>query len=356
MIRPFRVGDIFLIQRLSGQATRLNTIHALLQPHSALKAALTAVVPWNEAKVTTYVLQQNGHDLARTGFLQALKRPGRPEADVIMLAPALDNAWGHPAVWEKLLSHYSNEAAQQRIARIYVDAPDQPLPVTTFTHVGFRVYSRQTIWRLISYRAPAPVRMRTGSIRIQTKTDEWALQRLYTRMSPTHVQQAEGMLSDNTVKPPILDWWQTSIRKSFVFERNGEIQGCIRIAYGRRGVWLQLWIDAHHPDNDCINQLIGWSLTVIHQDGVNVPVYIGVREYHGGVGAVLTDYGFAPFTDRAKMVKHLVQWVRNPAPLLAPALESVREVVPAPFVFPEDLVRLNYEPVIHTPPQPAQPE
>lgn len=343
MIRPFQVGDILLIQRLSRQATRLNTIHALLQPHAALKAALTAVIPWNEAKVTTYVLDQQGHELARTGFLQAQKRPGRPEVDIIMLAPALETASGHPAVWEKLLSHYSNEAAQQKIARLYIDAPDQPLPVTTFTHVGFRVYTRQTIWRLTTFPVQDLAQTGASSIRRQVPSDEWALQRLYARMSPAHVQQAEGMQADNKVKPPILEWWQTSARKSFVLEKQGNLQGCIRIAYGQRGIWLQLWVDTHQPNNEAIHQLIRWGLRVIRQDDIHLPIYIGVREYHGGLGAVLADYGFAPFTDRAKMVKHLVQWIRNPVPLLAPALETIREAVPTPFIFPEETSRLNYQ-------------
>jgi len=357
VIRPFQVGDILLIQRLGRQATRLNTIHALLQPHTALKAALTAVIPWNEAKVTTYVLQQRHHELARTGFLQAQKRPGRPEVDIIMLAPALDTASGHPAIWEKLLSHYSNEAAQQKITRIYVDAPDQPLPVTTFMHVGFRVYTRQTIWRFTSFPVPKLTLASAGSIRSQTPVDEWALQRLYTRMSPAHVQQAEGIQTDNSVKPPTLEWWQTGTRKSFVLEKQGELQGCIRIAYGQRGIWLQLWVDTYQPDNAAIDQLIRWGLTVIQQDGLHLPIYIGVREYHGGLGPVLADYGFAPFTDRAKMVKHLVQWVRNPTHVLAPALETIREAVPTPFVFPEETSRLNYP--LAAQPQPthaAQPE
>ena len=76
------------------------------------------------------------------------KRPGRPEADILLLAPALDTTWGHPAIWQKLLSHAINEAPHQGLARLYADVPDQPLPVNTFSHVGFRVYTRQTIWRL----------------------------------------------------------------------------------------------------------------------------------------------------------------------------------------------------------------
>ena len=147
MIRPFQLGDFFLMHSLSRQATKLNASLALAQPYSVLGSALTAVVPWNDAKVATYVLHQRTHEVARNGFLQAQKRPGRPESDILLLTPALDTAHGHPAIWEKLLSHYSSEATQQKIARIYADVPDQPIVVNTLMHVGFRVYTRQTVGR-----------------------------------------------------------------------------------------------------------------------------------------------------------------------------------------------------------------
>jgi len=345
VIRPFQVGDIFSIQRLSRQSTKLNTAHALLQPTSGLRAALTTVMPWNEAKVATYVLDQRDHKLARTGFLQVQKRPGRSEADVLLLAPALDMPSGHPAIWQKLLVYYCNEAARQQIRRIYVDAPDQPLPVNTFSQIGFRVYTRQTIWRLSSYRAGTFSAAQRETVRPTTKADEWALRLLYTRISPPQVQQAEGYLTGNivakAVKPPVLEWWQPAVHKNFVFEKKGDIQGLIDIAYGWNGIGLQLWTDFHQPDTTCIHHLINHALTVISQEHKAQPIYLGVREYHGGLGVALADYGFAPFTDRAKMVRHVVQWVRNPVPMLVPALESIREVVPTPFAFPEEPIHLN---------------
>ena len=151
MIRPFGFSDTFLIQRLANQATKLNAEQALLQPRSTVWTALTAVIPWKDARASTYILSQKGHRLASAGFIQARKRSLRPEADILLLAPALDTPFGHPAIWEKLLSFYIQEAAQQKIARVYVDVPDQPLPVGSFTHVGFQVYARQTIWRLHDY-------------------------------------------------------------------------------------------------------------------------------------------------------------------------------------------------------------
>lgn len=331
MIRSFQISDIFLLQSLSRQSTKLNTIQDLLQPYSVIGAALTAILPWNEAKVVSYVLSQRQHNLARHGFLQAQKRPGRPEADILLLAPALDTSRGHPAIWEKLLSHYIHEATQQNVVRLYVDVPDQPLPVGSFTHVGFKVYTRQTIWRLATTSLEAFDDQITADIRPQQESDEWGLRRLYDRVTPKLVQQAEGQQMQELVKPPIIDWWQSFVRSSFVLLEKNQIEGCIRIGYGRRGIWLQLWADTMCPDTAHLHQLVRYALMEIRNYGIRKPIYLGVRDYHGALGGVLGEYGFAPFTDRAKMVKHLVQWVKATEPTLSTVLESVPEAVVAPF-------------------------
>lgn len=332
MIRSFQISDIFLIQSLDRHSTKLNTVQDLLQPYSAVGSALTAILPWNEAKVVSYVLLQRQHNLARHGFLQAQKRPGRPEADILLLAPALDTQRGHPAIWEKLLSHYINEATAQGIVRLYVDVPDQPLPVSSFTHVGFKVYTRQTVWRLAANHIDSYPCDEAVDIRPQQQSDEWGLRRLYDQVTPKLVQQAEGQQMQEFVKPPIVDWWQSFVRNSFVLVVENQIEGCIRIGYGQRGIWLQLWVDTLSHKTTQIHQLIRYALTEVRNHGIRKPLYIGVRDYHGGLGSVLSDYGFAPFTDRAKMVRHLVQWVKMAEPALSPLLESAPEAVVAPFV------------------------
>lgn len=335
MIRPFQLGDIFLIQRLSRQATKLNTVQSLLQPHSASWASLTALVPWNDAKVATYVLSQQGHGLLGTGYLQVKKRPGRPEADIIRLAPGLDTPRGHPAIWEKLLAYHNTVAAHQQIARIYVDVPDQPLPVHTFSHVGFRTYTRQTIWRLTAFDAAIPSGQASTDIRLQTKVDEWPLQQLYTRVVPESVQLAEGMHTDQALKPPILDWWPGGVHNRFVLERRGEIVGAVDIVQGRRGYWLQPWADFCDPNPQVIHTLLRHALDIIWRRAITQPIYIGVCDYQGALGTILSDYGFAPFTDRAKMVKQVVQWIRSGVVLEeVPVLKTARPVAPAHFTVP----------------------
>ena len=61
MVRPFRYGDIFLVQRLSRQATKLNIVQATLHRQSAVGSSLSSILPWNHGKATTYILRQRGH-------------------------------------------------------------------------------------------------------------------------------------------------------------------------------------------------------------------------------------------------------------------------------------------------------
>jgi hypothetical protein len=334
VIRPFQFGDIFLIQRLGRQSTKLDVIQSLLQPQSPVWASLSALVPWNDAKVATYVLRQQGHGLVGIGYLQARKRPGRPETEITSLAPGLDAARGHPAIWEKLLSHYNSVAAQQQIARIYVDVPDQPLPVNTFSHVGFRTYTRQSIWRLARHELttyPHPI---TAKIRPQHKADEWALRLLYGRIVPKSVQKAEGTDGPTPVTPPIIDWWQAGACSSYVLEQRGDVVGSVQIVHGERGYWLQLWADFCDPDSYVLHQLVRHSLATIAQRSAYQPVYVGVCDYHGSLGSLLSDYGFAPITDRAKMVKPVMQWVRELTLEPSLILKPTAPVIGAPFTVP----------------------
>ncbi len=332
MIRPFQFSDVLLIQRLGRQATTLNIVQSLLQPQSPLWASLGTLFPWSHTRVITYVLRQQGHGLARVGFLQAQKRSGRPEADIMLLAPALDQPLGHPAIWEKLLSHYINEAAKQQIARIYLDAPDQPLPVKSCSQVGFQLYARQTIWRLRPQLLTSYAHLLYADIRPQVEADTWALRRLYTRLTPERVQIAEGIQADGDLQPTIVEWRYPGVSHNFVLVRNGTVAGSIQIIQGGHGYWLQIWADTLQPDMEDYHQLLCYGLTVIAESEGELPIYVGVYDYQGGVESLLGDYGFAPFTDRAKMVKHLVQWVHKVTSARVPAMESVGEAIRPSFM------------------------
>jgi hypothetical protein len=263
--------------------------------------------------------------------MQVQKRPSRPELDILRLAPGLDARRGHPAIWEKLLSYHTYEAAHRQTERIYADVPDQPLPVNTFVHAGFRTYDRQTIWRLTPQGVEDYSPLITVDFRPQTRGDEWALEQLYRRIVPKKVQAAEGMQDGGSLRPPILGWWQGGSYSNYVLVEHGEVRGSAQIVRGSRGNWLQLWTDFTDPDVAGIHQLLRFSLTAISRRSSRLPVYIAVREHHGALGSVLSDYNFAPVTDRAKMVKHVFQWLREAAHAGPATLETAPNIATAPF-------------------------
>ena len=337
LIQPFRLGDTFLIQRLGRQATNLNAVQALLQPRTPASAALTAVIPWGDAKVATFVLKQPGHRLIRAGFIQVQKRPRRPEYVINLLAPALDTPSGHPAIWEKLLSFTITEASQYQIERIYVDVPDQPLLVNSFAHVGFSVYTRQTIWRLQAHEVEgqgfeSTDSQRTGIIRPAVAEDEWALQRLYAQVTPGSVRQAECGDGQDESKAPILFDRVAGICSRYVLVEAGEISGALHLLRGNRGTWLSIWTDTLQVDGRRARQLLCFGLKTVQAESLQMPVYVGVSDYHGGLSALLDELGFAPFTDLAKMVKHIMARVKKGTTAKIPALESVGEAVTTPYI------------------------
>jgi hypothetical protein len=52
------------------------------------------------------------------------------------------------------------------------------------------------------------------------------------------------------------------------------------------------------------------------------------------LGTLLTEFGFAPMSDRAKMVRPVMQWVREPALEPAMILKPTAPVIGAPFILP----------------------
>jgi len=360
VIRTFQPGDMLLLQRLQRQATKLSTVHSLLAPRSALwSASVAAFLPMlNWSSVVTYVLKQEGNGMDRAGFLQAQRRAGRPEVDLLLIAPALETRTGHPAIWLKLLSHYINEAIAENAAasagggvqRIYADVPDQPLLVQTLGQVGFSVFARQTIWRLndwsltdwrltqrLDERFPGSAAARGIQVRSVNRQDEWSLLRLYALATPRKVQLAEGSApalatqSDTPVKPPILEWWQGGEVNTLLLEERGDVRACLRVVIADRGVWLQIWGDTLRMESTLTAELIGHGLRLVQdraqRHAQTLPVYTAVRDYQGGLGPVLSDFGFAPVMDHAKMVKQMVQRAVDMEALRSHSVEVIPEAI-----------------------------
>jgi hypothetical protein len=226
----------------------------------------------------------------------------------------------------------------QGIQRIYADVSDQPLPVNTFAGVGFQAYTRQTIWRLFTPTVESYRQKVKATVRYRTDADDWALTQLYAHSVPDLVQQAEGWHGLTGERVPILRNWLAERGLTFVLANGPNMIGAIQVAAGDNGSWVQWWVDPLLPGTELVEQLLCLGLSVIRENNWRTPVYLAVTDYQGGLSPLLTDYGFAPFSDRVKMVKHVAKWVREATPAATTVLEPAGEVVPTQFA-PADQVQ-----------------
>ena len=333
MIRPFGLTDIFLMRSLQRRSATLAIEPALTHPRDPLWSALTAPWPWAGFGIATYVLTAPPPGSAETGFVQLVKRAARPEADVLYLAPALPAGPGRDpageAIWHGLLDHCVLAAAGHGLQRIFASSPDGGPEEACLRDVGFSLYVRETVYRLASVQpvALAPV----AGYRSQEPQDSWALQRLYTRSTPKLVQHAEGAVTGNVGTPP-LSWWEPDRWQGCVWEPAGEVRGAVQIHLGRAGHWLRLWganLLSAREARSLVEQ--GLRLIAAAPPAANaslLPVYTTVRDYESELGGTLTGFGFAPYTDRVRFVKHTVAPIREPVlPAAVPALETAPKVV-----------------------------
>ena len=335
--RPFSLGDALLLQRLRNYSTPLQIERILLESISPVRTALRSRFPWYRHSSFTYVLRQEENGLAREGLIQLRIRPYSHEADVTLLSPALDAPQGHPAIWQKLLTSSAQHIFRQNVCRLFSDLPDQPLLVNTFRQAGFAPLTQVTIWRLDS----APLAPSDSTLRPQRAADAPELEQLYQRTTPVPVQRLEMGLAPNQPDEdriaPILSNPHHVHISGYVLDddRGRGLAGCVQILWGKRGAWIRLWTDTNDPRTYNARLLLGFALQRIYEAPHFHRAYISVRAYQTGLNALLSDYGFAPFTDRMLMVRNILQWRRRSVDQRMPALKAVQEAVPGSLAIPK---------------------
>jgi hypothetical protein len=330
MIRPFGLNDVWLVRRLQRCGMPMAIEHMLTHPRDPLWTALSAPWPWAGSGVATFVLDEMVAGQRLDGFVQLMQRAARPEADLLHLAPALSPAaddTGATIVWSRLLHHCTMAAANHGLQRIFASIPVGAPGQTSLKDAGFSLYTRETIYRLAGSVEGAS----QAGFRLQGPGDGWALQRLYTRNTPRLVQQAEGALSGE-VGSPIFSWWEPDSWQGVVWEPAGEVRGAVQVHVGRAGNWMRLWGVTELAVRE-LRALIEQGLRLIPSDRSQktrhaLPVYVTVRDYEMGLSGVLSGFGFAPYLDRVRFVRHTTSPVREAFPVTRPAVE-VRQEVPA---------------------------
>ena len=328
MIRPFGLNDVWLMRRLQRSGVPMAIEHMLTHPRDPLWTALTAPWPWAGKGVATFVLSQEGTGHRLSGFVQLMKRAARPEADLLYLAPAPsqetppETAAG--TIWSQLLNYCSFAAANHGLQRIFASFPDGVPGQDCLKDVGFSLYTRETIYRL----APPVVGNSQPGFRPQGPGDGWALQRLYARSTPHLVQQAEGATS-GMVGSPSFPWWEPDSWQGSVWAPAGEMRGAVQVHMGRAGHWMRLLGSTGLAVREQ-RTLIEQGLHLITSERTQktrhpLPVYVTVRDYDMGLSSALSGFGFAPYLDRTRFVRHTTVPVRESVLTSRPVVEARQE-------------------------------
>ncbi len=312
MIRAFGLHDVLAVRSLQRDGVWLDLFHYLLLRRSALATALIAPVPWVGAGLASYVWSPMRQV---RGFVQMLKRPGRYEADLLYLAPRLEQSTDGQVAWEALLSACIAEASSQALRRLFASVPEGKAEVDALASLGFMVYTNEEVFVLSSSSSMADLPS-DPRLRPRQSEDVWWLRRLYSIYTPQPVQHAEGFSSDDGQASLPLAWWELTNQSSFVIHDKGEVLGGVQLVSGRRGHWLLLHGDP--GDANLMAQVLRYGIDLAR--GSRWPMYCAVRPYQGGLAAVLQDHGFKSFTRRSRMIKHLAARVKAAEPVTAPNL------------------------------------
>ena len=298
----------------------LNLEEALTQPYKPLLEALLGCLPLQGIGVFTYVCDEIEGGRRMAGFAQARMRKENSEADVVYLAPSLSVAEEAVAVWCRLLENLCLAAGEQGIQRIFAHLPEDGPEVGAFQQVGFSIYTRKDIFRLVQMTSDLshPERM---TVRPRQPTDNWGLQGLYAAVAPRLVQQAENLTARKWEATPG-SWLRQAGREGYVMEDNKEVIGYLRIRKGQAGHWLTMLL--HPQAYERADELVVQSLSLLAEYPPR-PIYCCLPRYQGGLRAPLEAKGFQLFASQCAMVKHTTVRVKEPALKLVPALEKRAE-------------------------------
>lgn len=316
----FTPRHFFLINRLQQRGIDLNLEESLTQSYNPLRAALTAYFTVGELGALTYVVGSNTSEGRMEGFIQLRERRARPEADVLFIAPALADDVD-PGVWYHLLTHICQQAGGRGVERLFARLPEGGKEVHLFSQVGFSVYTREDLFCLNGDKLTAIEPSPNAAIRPHRPKDAIAVQQLYAAVAPRLVQQAENVIGRRRSCPPDI-WPVVGDRQGCVLEKNGEIVGCLTVRSGRIGHWLYVLL--HPQAYDQARNLLAYGLAAL-RDAPPSSIYCGVREYQGGLRAILEDAGFDLLFSRALIIKHTTVRVTDPVRMLAPALDKRAE-------------------------------
>ena len=311
------LDDLIAVQRLQARGMQLDLERSVLWPHTPLQAALTPRLPFSMVSAETIVAYPNNARRGRAaGFLQLRGRRGRPEADIVFIAPSLDSDDDAVSIWYRLLAECAQMIGGRGGQRLFAQVSGGNGVEEVFRQAGFSAYAREDVYRLTDW----PVNLTKGNtLRHQRARDGWALLRLYAQFTPRPVQIAEGTLSPEGQGGKMGDWWDQSGGSGHILEAENELAGAVRVRRGSAAYWLRFWL--HPQAQEQSEKLVRGALSLLWA-APRHPIYCSVRDYESGLRNELEAAGFQYLLTRSLLVKHTTVRAKESLLKLMPALEK----------------------------------
>lgn len=310
MIRPASVADIWALRRKAQRRIFFYTDALLASSYHSYILSLRSIADPMNSDRKTMVLRDHG----LRGFLQARHRARCAEADLQFLGSYNRRSRSRLSdgeVFYRLIEEYLVRAGNDRTERVFATLGARSADVIEgLRQLGFQPFAQQVVWTLSE-----PV-VEAGSslvaLRRQNRRDAWAVQQLYTSLTPRHVQQAEPKDSTSWLLSRRQQWLHASER-SWVLGDDQALTVQIHLRSGSRGHVMRLMM-APHLRADA-TAMVRYVLSQIHDQR---PVFAVLRTYQSELRSSLEELGFVERGEQTNFVKQLA--IQNRQPVFRPSL------------------------------------
>ncbi len=301
--RPFDWRDLPALHRFRDQCLFLDTQLVLTNgPIFAPAGALLSFLSPRMSVLTSVYVPLDRKALALFG--QVTHTPGASSAHISFLTPGSSiNETGLTELVEQMAVQVGERGALHLLAEA-----DEPAEIfELLRQVGFGIYARQRIWKLLDQPA---VRTSLGLRRATNSRDLAGVKFLYANLVPGLVQQVEP--------------FPVNQMRGLVYYRGNELLAFVELKYGPRGIWVQPFI---HPDAENVVEPIFSFLTDLPYRRSR-PVFICVRSYQAWLESVLEKSGAQPGLSQGVMVRHLARRIAQTYGSLAVETAANEPTVP----------------------------
>lgn len=297
----------------------------MLLDRSPLRQAMMACWPVGDRPVQTFTSCFQDSN-APDGFVQVRVRRYGPDADLIFVAPALDETPRAALSWHRQITAACQQLGQQGVQRVHAAvADDARLALQVFRQLGFGVVTGDTVLRRPPGPAPAP---ETGLTAVrESPLHRAAIDNLVQRGWPDAVRLTRETamrpwdtypLGGHAPREPVGRVWLGT---------GGEVLGAWRLFMGRPGAWLRLVAGDAADTSRLIRHALAEAAPLA---GADVAIHASARGYEPALHLALREQGFVPVVQRFRLAKAMAVVVREPVWRAVQIHESAAEAAPVP--------------------------